>query len=134
MFAYKKINSEMIEEIKNLYKKELWGAYLKDDEKLVRAMNGSIYILGAFHGNRLVGMVRCVGDGEHIVLVQDLIIDPEYQRQGIGRTLLNEAMKRYSEVRTFMLLTDKDDEKANKFYQSLNLKRIEEMNMISYIR
>jgi ribosomal protein S18 acetylase RimI-like enzyme len=134
MINYKEIDSTMIESVKNIYKKESWNAYLKDDGKLIRAFNNSLHIVGAFDNNKLIGFIRCVGDGEHIVVVQDLIIDPEYQRRGIGKDLLSKIMQKYSEVRSFMIITDIDDEVANKFYQSLSFKKIKDLNMIGYIR
>lgn len=134
MINYKEIDSSMIEEVKGIYRKESWNAYLKDDEKLIRAFNNSLYILGAFENSQLIGFIRCVGDGEHILLVQDLIINPEYQQRGIGTYLFKTIMKKYSSVRMFMVVTDVEDVVDNKFYKSFNLKKIEEMNMVGYIR
>lgn len=48
MIAYKEIDSSIIESIKDIYKKESWNSYLKDDEKLVRAFDKSLYRMGAF--------------------------------------------------------------------------------------
>ena len=79
--------NEYLEDIKRIYKSANWLAYLKDDEKLKRAFKNSIYLLGAFEQNKLIGFIRCLGDGEHIVIVQDLIVDPNYYRQGIGTDL-----------------------------------------------
>lgn len=79
-------------------------------------------------------MIRCVGDGEHVLVVQDLIVDPEYQKQGIGTHLFKTIMQRYSEVRMFMVITDTEDIVDNKFYQSFNFKKLEAMNMTGYIR
>ena len=73
--------------IKSIYEKESWLAYLRDDAKLERAFDNSLLNLGAFEGERLLGFVRCVGDGEHILLVQDLIVDRDFQKQGIGSIL-----------------------------------------------
>ncbi len=33
MINYKEFNSSMIESIKDIYRKESWNSYLKDDEK-----------------------------------------------------------------------------------------------------
>ncbi len=134
MINYKEIDSSMIEEVKEIYRKESWNAYLKDDEKLIRAFNNSLYTLGAFEDSQLIGFIRCVGDGEHVLLVQDLIINPEYQQRGIGTYLFKTIMQKYSNVRMFMVVTDIEDVVDNKFYKSFNLKKIEEMNMVGYIR
>lgn len=53
-----------------------------------KALNNSLYILTAFQNGRAVGMGRIVGDGAVICYVQDLIIRPEVQGQGIGGTIL----------------------------------------------
>ncbi|CEP90526.1 MAG: GNAT family N-acetyltransferase [Paeniclostridium sordellii] len=134
MINYKEFDSSMIEEIKDIYKKESWNAYLKDDEKLIRAFDNSLYIMGAFDNCKLVGFIRCVGDGEHILIVQDLIVEPKYQQRGIGTYLFKTIMQKYSNVRMFMVVTDLEDIVDNKFYKSFNLKKLEDMNMVGYIR
>lgn len=134
MINYKEFDSSMIEEIKDIYKKESWNAYLKDDEKLIRAFDNSLYIMGAFDNCKLVGFIRCVGDGEHILVVQDLIVEPKYQQRGIGTYLFKTIMQKHSNVRMFMVVTDLEDIVDNKFYKSFNLKKLEDMNMVGYIR
>lgn len=134
MIDYKEVDSSMIESIKDIYRKEAWNSYLKDDDKLIRAFDKSLYAMGAFDDRKLIGFIRCVGDGEHILVVQDLIVDPEYQKRGIGTYLFHTILEKYSEVRMFMVITDIEDVVDNKFYQSFKLKKIEEKNMIGYIR
>lgn len=134
MINYKEIDSSIIEEVKELYRKDSWNAYLKDDDKLIRAFNNSLYIEGVFDENKLIGIIRCVGDGEHIVMVQDLLIDPEYQKQGIGTYLFKSILQKYSKVRMFLVLTDIEDVVDNKFYKSFNLKKLEDKNIVGYIR
>lgn len=48
MIDYKEIDSTIIESIKDIYKKESWNSYLRDDEKLIRAFDKSLYIMGVF--------------------------------------------------------------------------------------
>lgn len=134
MITYKEFGAELLEEVKAIYASESWTAYLKDDEKLKRAFDNSLYILGAFGGDRLVGFVRCVGDGEHILLVQDLIVHPKYQRQKIGTTLFRMVWDKYADVRMFQVNTDMEDERDNRFYQSFGMKKLEEGSMVSYYR
>lgn len=134
MINYKELDSTLIESVKDIYRKNSWTAYLKDDEKLIRAYDNSLYILGAFDDDKLIGFVRCVGDGEHVLLVQDLIIDPSYQKRGIGSYLFKTIMQKYSAVRMFLVVTDIEDEVDNKFYQSFGLKKLADKQMVSYVR
>ena len=134
MIVYKEFDSSLIERVKEIYSLEGWRAYLNSDEKLVRAFGNSLYCLGAFEGDKLIGFVRCVGDGEHILLVQDLIVDRAYQKQGIGTTLFKMVWDKYQDVPMFQVNTDLEDEVDNRFYKLMGMKPLEEGHMISYFR
>lgn len=134
MIAFKEFGSELIERVKEIYASEGWTAYLHDDEKLIRAYDNSLYTLGAFDGDVLIGLVRCVGDGEHVILVQDLIVDGKYQRRGIGTKLMKLAGEKYADVRMFQVNTDLEDVRDNEFYKSIGMKPFVEGHMISYFR
>ena len=134
MFDYREFDEMLIQEVKSIYKKESWNAYLKDDEKLIRAFSNSLYILGAVDEDKLIGFIRCVGDGEHILMIQDLIVSPEYQQKGIGTYLFRTIMDKYKDVRMFIVLTDIEDVVDNKFYQSFKLRRLDEFNIVGYMR
>jgi GNAT superfamily N-acetyltransferase len=43
----------------------------------------------AYDGDRLVGSARIVSDGILHAMIYDMIIDPDYQRKGIGTKILN---------------------------------------------
>ena len=130
---YRPIGVEQLDNIVALYEQEGWRAYLGDNDKLARAFEGSLYMVGAFDEERLVGMIRLVGDGEHILIVQDLLVAPDYRNEGIGKTLLAQALEPYRTVRTKLVLTDLYDPNANAFYQALGLKPIAQYDMIGYL-
>lgn len=48
--------------------------------------------LTAWDGDQLVGIARVVTDGYLRSVVLDLMVDPAYQRQGVGSTLLRHAL------------------------------------------
>ena len=133
MIEYKELTSVALDAIKTLYQQHGWMAYLKDDEKLKRAFDQSLYTIGAYDGGELAGFVRCVGDGEHIVFVQDLIVAVSHQRKGIGKALMNMVRKKYADVRMIMLLTDAMDENANAFYQAIGMQKIEQNGCVGYM-
>lgn len=131
---FREFGSEQLGAVKQIYSRCGWTAYLNDDEKLSRAFDNSLYLLGAFSGERLVGFIRCVGDGEHVVLVQDLIILSRFRGAGLGSGLLKAAMERFKDVRMFFLVTDEGDETANDFYKKMGLQPLSRGGMISYFR
>lgn len=48
--------------------------------------------VGAWDGERLVGAVRVLSDGYFFACVSEILVDPDYQRRGIGRRLLEAAL------------------------------------------
>ena len=70
----------------NLRKAVNFKPLTRDQAK--RALDHSLYIITAIKDGKAVGMGRIVGDGSVICYVQDLIILPEVQGQGIGSLIL----------------------------------------------
>jgi ribosomal protein S18 acetylase RimI-like enzyme len=48
----------------------------------------------AWDGERLVGSVRILSDGYFFGTIPEILVDPAYQRQGIGRRLMELAWER----------------------------------------
>ena len=105
-------------EILPLYASVGWTAYTDAPDVLHRGFERSLLTFAAYEGETLVGLARAVGDGETVVLMQDLLVFPQYQRRGIGTALMRAMMDRFANVRQFQLLTD-DTEKKLAFYRSL---------------
>ncbi|MCI9368947.1 MAG: GNAT family N-acetyltransferase [Lachnospiraceae bacterium] len=134
MIIYKEFDISEMADVVPIYENIGWTMYLRDKDKLFSAFENSLYLLGAFDGEQMVGFARAVGDGEHIVLVQDLIVLSEYQNRGIGSGLFEKTMKKFANVRTFMIITDIEDKKNQVFYQKFGMKKLDEHAMVGYIR
>ncbi len=106
------------QEILPLYESVGWVNYTKRPQMLREAYLHSLKIYAAYAENKLVGIIRVVGDGSSVVFVQDLLVYPECQRQGIGTALLKMIMEEYRGVYQLHLLTD-NTEKTIAFYKSL---------------
>ncbi len=104
-------------EILNLYDSVGWTNYTSNPSILTNAYKHSLKILGAYDGDRLVGIIRVVGDGYSMVYIQDIIVLPEYQRKGIGTLLLEQILLEYKNVYQKVLVTD-NTEKTIQFYKS----------------
>ena len=121
------------EEILSLYASVGWTAYTDCPETLQRGFENSLLTLAAYEEKTLAGLARTVGDGETVVLVQDLLIFPQYQRRGIGTALLRAVMERFADVRQLQLLTD-NTEKTLAFYRSLGLHELSDMGCCGFMR
>lgn len=121
------------QEIIDLYQSVGWTNYTSCPEMLEEAYKNSLCILGAFEKEKLVGVVRVVGDGISIVFVQDILVLPEYQRQGVGSALMRAILKKYASVYQVELLTD-STEKSKAFYSSVGLVPVSKLGCSAYIR
>lgn len=101
-----------------LYAAVGWTAYTDSPEMLARALAGSHRVVAAHRDGRLVGLARSISDGVTVVYLQDVLVHPDEQRQGVGRLLLEELFAGYPEVRQRVLLTD-DEDRQRSFYQGL---------------
>ena len=120
-------------EILPLYESVGWTNYTRRPEMLRKAYEHSLFTLGAYACGRLIGILRAVGDGYSIVFVQDLIVEPNRQRQGVGRALLKATLARCSSVYQFELLSD-GTEKNISFYRSVGLTDAAALNCKAFIR
>ena len=127
---YKQYNEE---EILRLYKAVGWTAYTVHVATLREGFENSMLTLGAYEGEELVGIIRTVGDGATIVFVQDILVLPERQGQGIGTALLRAVLKRYQNVRQIELVTD-NTPKTIAFYKSLGFCEMSEMGCRGFIK
>ena len=126
------IDETYLDQIKALYEESGWSAYLADDEKLSRAIKNSLLTLAYMDEDELLGFVRCVGDAEHVVLVQALIVKKDYRRKGLAKKLMKEVFEKYKDVRWIQVNTDGEDEVANAFYEAIGMKDISEAGVVSY--
>ena len=122
-----------LDEITGLYQAVGWTNYTARAGMLREAYEHSLCVLGAYLGDRLIGLLRAVGDGVSVVFIQDLLVLPEFQGQGVGKKLLHTVMDRYKTVYQMELLTD-DTEKNASFYRSAGFFPAGEMGCISFIR
>lgn len=129
----KPIQEYLAEEILPLYIAVGWTNYTNRPEKLAKAYQNSLCVLGAYDGDKRIGVVRAVGDGISIVFVQDLLVLPEYQRQGVGTRLLRAILERFADVYQIELLTD-DTSKTTAFYESLGLTQADKLGCCAYVR
>ena len=120
-------------EILPLYASVGWTAYTDRPDVLQKGFENSLLCLAAYEGDRMIGLVRAVGDGQTVVLIQDVLVRPEYQGRGVGRALLEAALDRFRSVRQVQLLTD-DRPETVAFYQALGFKPVNSFGCKAFLR
>ncbi|WP_049524617.1 GNAT family N-acetyltransferase [Streptococcus pseudopneumoniae] len=116
MITIKKQEIVKLEDVLHLYQAAGWTNYTNQPQMLEQALPHSLVIYLALDGDAVVGLIRLVGDGFSSVLVQDLIVLPSYQRQGIGSALMKEALEDYKDTYQVQLVTE-ETEKNLGFYR-----------------
>ncbi len=58
-------------------------------EHAKRALDGGLINVSAIYGDQLIGMGRMVGDGAMYWYLQEIIVLPEFQKQGVGAKIVN---------------------------------------------
>ena len=125
--------NDNLEQIISLYKKVGWINYLKLENKLKDAFNNSLLTLCAYEDDKIVGLIRVVGDGISIIFIQDILVDPLYQGKKIGSSLVKMVLDKYKDVYQIELLTD--DTKNNKeFYEKLGFKEVSANGCIAFVK
>ncbi len=127
---YKEYNEE---EIARLYTAVGWTAYTDNIRVLREGYKNSMLVLAAYDGEELLGIIRTVGDGATIVFVQDILVFPDKQRQGIGTALLKEILNRYPDVRQIELATD-NTAKTMAFYKSMGFSEMSEIGCCGFMK
>ena len=121
------------EEIFRLYNAVGWTPYTNNMPALREGFKNSMLVLAAYDGEELLGIIRTVGDGTTIVFVQDILVFPDKQRQGIGTALLKEVLNRYPNVRQIELVTD-NTAKTVGFYKSMGFAEMSEIGCCGFMK
>ena len=122
-----------LEEVLPLYDAVGWTNYTQNPTMLKEAYKNSLHILAALNEEgKLLGVLRAVGDGASILFIQDILVTPEYQHQGIGTKLLQQTLEKYMNVYQIQLATD-DSSKTVSFYESNGFTSLTSLNCVSFI-
>ena len=123
MIKITKESSVSIDDVLHLYQAVGWTNYTNQPQMLEQSLAHSLAIYVARDGEKIVGLVRLVGDGFSSVFIQDMIVLPSYQRQGIGSNLMKEALEDFKDAYQVQLVTDQT-EKTLGFYRSLGFETL----------
>ncbi|MBO4637075.1 MAG: GNAT family N-acetyltransferase [Clostridiales bacterium] len=80
------------EEYMELRRKVGWCEFPLEEAQA--GIDNAYMILCARDGDKAVGVMRLLWDGGYIAMLSDVIVDPGYQGQGIGRKLVEASIQR----------------------------------------
>ncbi|MDD6795644.1 MAG: GNAT family N-acetyltransferase [Clostridiaceae bacterium] len=130
---YKENKKVDVNDLVDLYNDAEWFVYTEDKKKLEHSFSKSTYIISAWDDNKLVGVLRAVGDEETIMYIQDILVLKSYRGKGIGSEFLNLFMKRYRDVRQKILLTDRTNKTMN-FYRKNGFVEVGKYDCVAFIK
>ena len=129
--TYKHIKTINREQLEQLYRDVGWTAYTKDLDLLQQALQRSLDVLSAWDGDRLVGLIRTVGDGLTILYIQDILVLNAYQNKGIATQLLQMILQKYEAVRQKVLLTEEAPD-VRHFYEKNGFKSCDKGSLVAF--
>ena len=106
--AYKDTKIFEPEELQDLFFSVEWssGHY---PEKLVIAMKNSSSVFTAWNNEKLIGLINTLDDGIMTAYVHYLLVNPAYQRRGIGKELVRLVSEKYKDyLRIVLIAYDKE--------------------------
>jgi GNAT superfamily N-acetyltransferase len=108
-------------QIAMLYRRAPLRRPYKDADQLWSAFQKSSLVLSAWYQGRLAGVVRVLSDSALFSLLCDLAVEPDVQRLGIGKALIDEVAERCSG--TDILLRDSSGNSS--YYPKIGFSKVE---------
>ena len=113
-----------IQDIINLYKISFveFPRPVDDEIRMKKIFDHSSIIACAYSNNRLIGICRALSDFGYVTYISDLAVDPDYQRQSIGKTLIKMIQDKCGSHCKIVLLSNNN---ANTFYSHIGFQKHE---------
>jgi GNAT superfamily N-acetyltransferase len=115
-----------------LYRAHGW-THATDPERLRTAVESSSYSVVALDDEQVVGFARAMSDEAFAVYVADILVRPDRQRQGIGRTLAEAILEHYP-VERFHHQVLVAERGAEGFYRKLGMVPVASYGLTAFIR
>lgn len=135
MIDFKSITTQPIDKnaILDLYNNVGWTNYTQNPQILLDGISASLCVFAAYNDDKLIGLIRVVGDGLTIIYIQDILVKTTYQHQGIGKQLLQMVLEKYQNVRQKVLMTD-NNQTTELFYKNCGFQQMETLNLVGFVK
>ena len=109
-------------QIFNVFKSVGWANDISEDN-LHLAILQSSHIVTAWHNGEIVGLIRSMDDNIWSANIDCLIVNPKYQKMGIGKALVNLLLDELKHIHYITVAPN--EHKTIEFYQKLGFSFIE---------
>lgn len=106
-------------EVLTLYRLHKWSSANKP-ELLISALKNAHTLVLAYYDEKVVGLGYAISDGYLVVYYPHLVVHPEFQGKGIGKMIMDQLQKKYTNFHQQMLVADG---RAVDFYKKLGFVR-----------
>lgn len=123
-----------VEQLYELYDSVGWTTYTKDILGLQKGLAHSGLVISAWEDEKLLGLIRTLTDGQTIAYIQDILVRPDYHKQGVGSQLMRQMLAKLTGIRQIVLMTDAGEENAPLYdwYRSFGFKSYEELGTTGF--
>jgi ribosomal protein S18 acetylase RimI-like enzyme len=87
--------------VRDLYTRVKWWP-LRTTEEIAQVLPGALAV-GAWEGEHLVGFARVISDQHFHAYIDDVVVQPELKRRGLGKLLLKTLLAEMQEIETVTL-------------------------------
>ena len=110
------------EELEDLFLSVEWSSG-KYPEKLVTSMKNFKTVVSAYDNDKLVGLICVLDDGIMNAYIHYLLVNPKYQKLGIGKVLVEKVKEKYKDYLRIAVI---GYHKALPFYEKCGFTKSEE--------
>ncbi|MGV2927860.1 GNAT family N-acetyltransferase [Macrococcus capreoli] len=114
-----KINPGEYQQLVDVYQSVGWVGH--DLIKVEQIFVNSTHIAIAKDNETIIGFARALSDGVFNAAIYDVVVHPEYQRQGIARNLVQQLLDQFESLSCIHLIATTGNEA---FYSKLGFKKL----------
>ncbi|MBR6102168.1 MAG: GNAT family N-acetyltransferase [Ruminococcus sp.] len=103
MIEYKDTHEFTPQQVERLFLSVEWSSG-HFPERLAAAMKNYETVFSAWDGDKVVGMICAMDDGTMNAYIHYVLVDPDYQHQSIGKTLIEMTKEKYKDFLRIVLI------------------------------
>ncbi|TLF38946.1 GNAT family N-acetyltransferase [Maribacter aurantiacus] len=117
-------------ELENLFSQTTWASERKSQN--IRRMLNNVNVFVTIRKNsELIGFGRAISDGIYRALVDDIIVDNDYRKKGLGKIIVENILKQLNGIDEIFLNTKPDLEQ---FYKKFGFNKANTITMKKSIK